>query len=70
MTDWQLTATTIYCEEINDEVTVLVYSDGSTKCTGCRVPSGQDKNTARCCGPECRLVREYRDRLFSEEAEK
>ena len=34
MVDWQVTATTIYCDAVDDEVTVLVYKDWSLKCTG------------------------------------
>ncbi|MCJ7791782.1 MAG: hypothetical protein MUP49_05195 [Dehalococcoidia bacterium] len=32
--DWQVTATTIYCDAVDDDVTILVYKDWSTKCTG------------------------------------
>jgi hypothetical protein len=34
MTDWQLTATTIYCNAVQDEVTIFVHRDGSLGCTG------------------------------------
>ena len=34
MVNWQVTATTIYCDAVADEVTVLVYKDGTAKCTG------------------------------------
>ena len=34
MVDWQVTATTIYCDAVDDDVTLLVYKDGSAKCTG------------------------------------
>ncbi len=32
--NWQVTATTVYCDAVDDEVTLLVYKDWSTKCTG------------------------------------
>ncbi|MDP2919839.1 MAG: hypothetical protein Q8O43_06455 [Dehalococcoidia bacterium] len=34
MTDWQITATTIFCEAVADEVTILVSPDWTVKCTG------------------------------------
>jgi hypothetical protein len=50
MTDWQLTATTIFCEDFNDEVTIMVYKDGKTRCTGydafVKMNSEPDKKTA------------------------
>ena len=36
MVDWQITATTIYCDAVDDEVTILVNKDWSTRCTGMR----------------------------------
>ncbi len=34
MVDWQITATTIYCDAVADEVTFMVYGDGTVFCTG------------------------------------
>ena len=34
MVDWQITATTIYCNAVDDDVTLMVYKDGSAKCAG------------------------------------
>ena len=34
MPGWQITAKTIFCDAVDDEVTVMVYKDGSTRCTG------------------------------------
>ena len=34
MTDWEITATTVYCDAVDDEVTLIVYRDGTIKCTG------------------------------------
>lgn len=36
MTDWKITAKTIFCDAVDDEVTVLVYRDASARCTGCK----------------------------------
>ena len=34
MVNWQVTATTIHCDAVDDFVTILVYKDGSTRCVG------------------------------------
>ncbi len=74
MADWQITATTIYCEEVDDEVTLLIYGDGTSKCTGHEKYAGTDKKTAKnikekgrasgkqpgCRGDECQHIVEYR----------
>ncbi|MDD4873981.1 MAG: hypothetical protein PHE15_03280 [Dehalococcoidales bacterium] len=78
MVNWHITATTIYCEDMDYEVTIMVYKDGRTKCTGYDIsskqeakPSGKkEKNKPECSGPECRCVKEYRDKLLSEETKK
>jgi hypothetical protein len=76
MADWQITATTIYCEDVDDEVTLLVYGDGTSKCTGQGKYARPDKETARimkkkgqqsgkrlaCRGDDCRRISEYRDK--------
>jgi hypothetical protein len=62
MVDWQITAATIYCDDVDDEVTVIVNRDGSVRCV-----RKQLKRQLKCNGPECSLVTDYRDRLFAEE---
>jgi hypothetical protein len=76
--DWQVTATTIFCEDVDDEVTLMVYSDGKLKCTGYKKYGNPDKETARsikiksqqmgrqlgCRKIECRHLTQYRDRLL------
>ena len=82
MVNWQVTAKTIYCEATDNEVTLLVYKDGSTKCTGYQrygqpsnetvkllgQKSRQLKRQLQCEGPECFRVTQYRDKLFAKEA--
>jgi len=34
MVDWQITATSIYCSAVDDDVTVMVDKDWNTSCTG------------------------------------
>jgi hypothetical protein len=82
MVDWQVTATTIYCDVLDDEVTILVYPDFSVHCTGYARYGrpGQDaeeelkkrsKKVGRdlgCEGITCWRVTQYRDKLIAEEA--
>jgi len=73
MADWQITATTIYCAEVDDEVTLLIYGDGTSKCTGQQKYARPDKETKAmrkkskqagkplsCRGAGCDRVIEYR----------
>ena len=80
--NWKLTATTIYCEAVDDEVTLLVYEDLTTKCVGCNrygEPSKEAANLLRkkskqlgrqlkCTGPECSHVIQYRTKISAEKA--
>lgn len=82
MVNWQVTAATIYCDAVDDEVTLLVYRDESTKCIGYRKYGEPSKEVTKllqkkskrlerrleCQGPECSRVIQYRDKLFAEEA--
>ena len=81
MANWQITAATIYCEDVDGEVTVIVQRDGTVHCVGFAKYSAPGGDTARlmkqkskrlnrqlkCTGPECKRVVQYRDRLFAEE---
>ena len=82
--NWQVTATTIFCDAVDDDVTIMVYKDWSTKCTGYRKyvekPTkdvlrdlhGRSKKSGRklaCEGPEDHRVTNYRDQLKKEEEE-
>ena len=81
MVDWQITTTTIYCDAIDDEATLLVYADGTVKCTGYTKYINPDRDTSKlldkkskklgktlgCEGMECSRVTAYRDRQFKEE---
>ena len=83
MVNWQVTAATIYCDAVDDEVTLLVYRDESAKCIGYQKygkPSSREvtkllqkkskqlKRRLECEGPECYRLVQYRDKLFAEEA--
>lgn len=83
--EWQITATTIYCDAVDDDVTILVYKDWSTRCTGYKkylesptkeVLRGLEKRSKKlgrkleCEGPEDYRVTNYRDELRAEEEAK
>jgi hypothetical protein len=84
MVNWRVTAATIYCEDLEGEVTIMVYKDGSAICTGYHKQVGPQKGLEkqvkkknqrlkgelRCTDPECERVTGYRDKLFREESEK
>jgi hypothetical protein len=80
--DWQVTATTIYCDAVDEDVTIMVYSDGSTKCSGyikyiekanretakiLRVRAKRLNRSLRCEGPQDYRVADYRDGLAAGE---
>ncbi len=78
MADWQVTATTIYCDAVDDEVTLIVSADGTVKCTGHQRYLKPGKETAKemkkksqrsgkqieCQGLECFRVTEYKASLL------
>ncbi len=70
MVNWTVTATTMYCDSINGEVTIMVYKDGSAKCTAYNKQAKPvpQKRKPKCEGLECKQVTGYRDRLFAEES--
>lgn len=79
---WQVTATTIYCDAVGDEVTLMVYEDWSVRCTGhdkygepgrevlklLSKRSQQLKRQLECEGLDCHRVRGYRKKLLDEES--
>jgi len=81
MTNWQLTETTIYCDAVDDEVSIQVYKDGAVKCIGyikygkptkevANILNKQSKHLKRqlaCVGPECHRVTQYQEKLLSQE---
>jgi len=79
--NWQITATTIYCDAVADEVTLMVYKDGTARCTGydrygepsveiaaeMSKKAGRLKQGLACQGMECLRVTRYRDELLAAE---
>ena len=82
MADWTLTATTIYCDATDYEVTLIVQGDGTLQCTGYAKYGKPSKETAKlfgikgkqlgkelgCEGLDCQRIARYRDRLFAGKA--
>lgn len=83
MTNWQVTAKTIYCEAVDDEVTLLVYKDKSTRCTGrnkytspnsftrqiIREKTRKLKRSIKCEGEQCPRLNQYKEKILAEETE-
>jgi hypothetical protein len=81
---WQITLVTIYCDAVDEEVTIAVRSDWSVQCTGYKKycePEGQNagllksksaslKRQLKCEGLECRRVTQYKEKLAAEETSK
>jgi len=74
---WQITATTIRCDLVDDFVTIMVHKDWLTKCAwynrykkkalGERKQKCDKKmklKVEKCQGPECSYVTGYRDKLI------
>lgn len=79
--NWQVTATTIRCDLVDDFVTIMVYKDWTTKCAWYnrhkqKEAAGEERKIdkkmklkiEKCVGPECSYMTDYRDKLIEEEA--
>jgi hypothetical protein len=75
--DWEITATTVNCDDVDDEVTLIIYADGTCKCTGRLKYAKPDKETARamkkkslkvklsgCRADDCIRLKQYREQVF------
>jgi len=65
---WQVTATTIRCDWVDDFAVVMVYRDSKAKCAYVnrysRAKSGK-KRLKNCKWPDCPLVNDFRERAFT-----
>ena len=83
--DWQLIATSIYCDAIDEDVTIIVTKGWTTRCTGykqyvenitkevalmLKKKSKKLGRELRCEGPLDYRVTNYRDKLISEDKAK
>jgi len=78
--DWQVTATTVWCDAVEDEVTIMVYKDGSAKCASYTRYGHPDRHiiaelnkkaqklarALACEGPLCKRMTAYRDKIMAE----
>lgn len=81
MVNWQITARTLYCDCVADEVTLLINSDGSFDCTGFqrygtdtvdssrarREHSKITSQTIACTGKSCKILNDYAADVLSGE---
>jgi len=81
MGDWQITAVTLYCDAVDEEITIMVYKDWSVKCTGYNKYFQPDRDASgilkkkgkrlnrplKCEGLDCRRITDYKNKLLSEE---
>ncbi len=73
MVNWQVTAATLRCDVIGEEITLLVYKDWSVKCTAyskftaARDKARRDGSSQRCEGTQCKIASDYVKKLQSEE---
>lgn len=78
MVDWEVTATTIYCDDVDDEVTIIASGNGTVKCTGAQKYAASNKESAKelkkksqqkgqtllCKDASCTRLTKYRDELL------
>jgi hypothetical protein len=82
MVDWQVTAKAIYCDAVEDDVVIMVFADGSAKCTGyskygvagnpesrasLKKKSRTLKRELGCEGPQDRRITDYQQSVFEQE---
>ena len=80
MVDWQVTATTIFCGAVNDEVTLIITPSGEVTCTGRQKYEKPGNEAAKalkqkgkfvnkqlkCLGESCTDVKQYRNKILGE----
>lgn len=81
---WQVTAITVYCDAVDDEITLLLYKDGAVTCSGYKKYAESNNETAnllkkkskqlkrqlKCERQECGRVIQYKDKVLAKEAKK
>ena len=77
---WQVTATTVECDFVDDYVTIVVNRDWTCKCSWWsrykkvaeenpkhKFPKEIKEKLGKCQGLDCKHVTGYRDKLIAEE---
>jgi len=80
MVDWKVTANSINCQAVAEEVTIIVNRDWSVKCSGCdKLKTSRQaqlrmiersmnlRRSLECRGLQCDRITEYIRKLKSEE---
>jgi hypothetical protein len=81
MVGWQITAKTIYCDAVDDEITIIISKNGPATCTGCKKYNEPNRITCnvikqktrrlkrpiKCEGEKCSRVTQYQDKILAEE---
>ena len=80
MADWQVTAATVHCDAVADDVTIIVYPDWSAKCTGLEKYTNSREESVNlvkrslalrvpldCQQADCDRIPEYVEKLKREE---
>jgi hypothetical protein len=65
---WQVTATTIRCDLVDDFAALMVYGDGATRCAyfnRWNTAKAGKKRLKNCKGPDCPQLIEFKERAFS-----
>jgi hypothetical protein len=65
---WQVTATTVRCDWVDDFAVIMVHPDKTAKCAFYNRYSERSegkKRLKRCKWPDCPLVNEFRERAFT-----
>ena len=76
--DWQVTASTLPCDIVDDWVTIMVYPDGAVKCNHFnrigpvtrKVQAQKDKSAEifECKGPDCATAQDYKEKIFQQDS--
>ena len=70
---WRVTATTLFCDAVNDWVTVMVYPDGKKGCGHWtrhgKVSRKVGDKRLECNGPDCDVCNAYREDVSRRDAE-
>jgi hypothetical protein len=81
MPDWEVTATTIFCEAVDDEVTLVISAGGDCRCTGRQKYEQPGKKTAKsmlskgrrlgrklgCSPAKCDIIVRFRQNMLGQE---
>jgi hypothetical protein len=81
MVSWQITAKTIYCGTVEDEVTLIIHRDGTATCTGLKKYGEPNRvmqkiikkkvkqfnRPMQCEGLQCPRLTAYKEKIFAEE---